>query len=157
MISLERGAPTKAEEFFFESKIFPSFLKYPLSVRKVKKIAEETNPDLVNAHFVPGYGFIGALLGRHPLVVSAWGSDILISPQKSFLHKLRAKYVLDKADAITTDAKILTQAVLNLGVEEKNVIENPMGVDRALVLESEKKKSDLSFRDENKAFVVLSN
>ncbi|KPL05208.1 MAG: hypothetical protein AMJ73_01840 [candidate division Zixibacteria bacterium SM1_73] len=157
LISLEKGTPTKAEEFFIKSKILPSFLKYPLSVRKVKKIAEEIKPDLINAHFVPSYGLIGALLGEHPLVVSAWGSDILISPKKSFLHKLRAKYVLSKADLVTTDAKVLTQAVLDLGAEEKKVIQNPMGVDRELVLEGEKRKSDSSYRDENKTFVILSN
>ena len=157
LISLERGTPTKAEEFSIKSGILPSFLKYPLSVRKVKKIADEIKPDLVNAHFVPGYGLIGALLGRRPLVVSTWGSDILISAQKSILHKLRAKYVLNKADLITTDAKILTHAVLDLGVDEKKVIQNPMGVDKELVLEGEKRKSHLSFRDENKTFVILSN
>ncbi len=157
LISLQKGISTKAEEFHIESKIPPSFLKYPLSVRKVKKIAEEIKPNLINAHYVPGYGLIGALLGRHPLVVSTWGSDILISPQKSFLHKLRAKYVLNKADAITTDAKVLTRAVLDLVGKEKKMIENPMGVDRELVLEGEKKKSDLSYRGENKSFVILSS
>jgi glycosyltransferase involved in cell wall biosynthesis len=157
LISLERGAPTKADEFFIKSRILPSFLKYPLSVRKVKKIAEEIKPDLINAHFVPAYGLVGALLGRHPLVVSTWGSDILISAKKSFLHRLRAKYVLSKADLVTTDAKVLTQAVLDLGVDEKRVIQNPMGVDRELVVEGEKRKSDSSFRDENKTFVILSN
>lgn len=157
LISLEKGAPTKAEEFFIKSRILPSFLKYPLSVRKVKKIAEEIKPDLINAHFVPGYGLVGALLGQTPLVVSTWGSDILISAKKSFLHKLRAKYVLKKADAITTDARVLTRAVLDLGVEETKVIENPMGVDRNLILEGEKEKSDLSFREQNKTFVILSN
>ncbi len=157
LISLEKGAPTKAEEFSIKSGILPSFLKYPLSVRKVKKIADEIKPDLVNAHFVPAYGLVGALLGRHPLVVSTWGSDILISAQKSLLHRLRAKYVLGKADLITTDARILTQAVLDLGVDEKKVIQSPMGVDRELVFEGEKRKSDLSFRDENKTFVILSN
>jgi glycosyltransferase involved in cell wall biosynthesis len=157
LVSLEKGIPTKAEEFFIDFKILPSFLKYPLSVRKVKKIAEKTKPDLINAHFVPSYGLVGALLGRSPLVVSTWGSDILISPKKSVLHKLRAKYVLSKADLITTDAEVLTDAVLNLGVGEKKVIQNPMGVDRNVVLESERKKSDLSSPEEKKNFVILSN
>src|SRR3989442_2272695 len=36
------------------------------------------NPDVVHAHYVSDYGFLAALSGRHPLVVSAWGSDLLI-------------------------------------------------------------------------------
>lgn len=157
LISLEKGIPTKAEEFFINYKILPSFLKYPLSVRKVKKIAEKIKPDLINAHFVPNYGLVGALLRGCPLVISAWGSDILISPQKSFLHKLRTKFVLQKADAITTDAKVLTQAILNLGIRGKKVIENPMGVDRKLIFECEKKRFDFADREEKKSFVILSN
>jgi glycosyltransferase involved in cell wall biosynthesis len=157
LISLEKGIPTKAEEFFIQSQIFPSFLKFPLSARKVKKIAEKIKPDLINAHFVPSYGLIGALLGQSPLVVSAWGSDILISPQKSFLHKLRAKYVLNKADLITTDAKILTQAIFSLGIKGKRVIENPMGVDKNLILECEKKKLDSSYWETKRNFLILSN
>jgi glycosyltransferase involved in cell wall biosynthesis len=157
LISLEKGIHTKAEEFFINFKILPSFLKYPLSIRKVKKITEEIKPDLINAHYVPAYGFIGALLDRGPLVISAWGSDILISAKKSFLHKLRVRYVLRKADLITTDAKILTQAILDLGVEERKVIENPMGVDRDLIFECEKARLDFSYSKERKNFVILSN
>ena len=141
LVSLEKGIPTKAEEFFIESKILPPYLKYALSVRKVRRIIKKTKPDLVNAHFVPNYGLIGALSGQNPLVVSTWGSDILISPQKSFLHKLRTKYILNKADLITTDAKILTQAILDLGIEGKKVVENPMGVDKNMVSDYEKNDS----------------
>jgi glycosyltransferase involved in cell wall biosynthesis len=157
LVSLEKGIPTKAEEFFIESKILPPYLKYALSIRKVRKIIKKTKPDLVNAHFVPNYGFIGALSGQGPLVVSTWGSDILISPQKSFLHKLRTKYILKKADLITTDAKILTQAILDLGIEGKKVVENPMGVDKNLVSDYEKKRFDSSYSEEKKKFVILSN
>jgi glycosyltransferase involved in cell wall biosynthesis len=157
LVSLEKGIPTQAEEFFINYKIFPSFLKYPLSVRKIKKIAEKIKPDLINAHFVPGYGLVGALLGQNPLVVSTWGSDILISPQKSFLHKLRTKYILKKADLITTDAKILTQAILDLGIEGKKVVENPMGVDKNLVSGYEKKRFDSTYLEEKKNFIILSN
>jgi len=157
LVFLEKGIQTKAQEFFINSKIFPSFLRYFLSARGIKKIAEKIKPDLINAHFVPSYGLIGALLGQRPLVVSTWGSDILISPQKSFSHKLRAKYVLNKADLITTDAKILTEAILDLGIKGKKVIESPMGVDKDLVFEGEKKRFDLSSGEEKKKFVILSN
>jgi glycosyltransferase involved in cell wall biosynthesis len=157
LVSLEKGIPTKAEEFLINYKILPSFLKYPLSARRVKKILEKIKPDLINAHFVPNYGLIGALLGQRPLVVSTWGSDILISPQKSFLHKFRAKYILKKADLITTDARILTQAILDLGIKKRKVIENPMGVDKNLVFEHEERRLRSSYHQEKKDFVISSN
>jgi glycosyltransferase involved in cell wall biosynthesis len=157
LISLEKGEQTKAEEFFINSKSFPSFLKYPLSVRKVKEIAKKIKPDLTNAHFVTNYGLMGALSGQRPLAVSTWGSDILISPQKSFLHKLRAKYVLNEADLITTDAKVLTRAILDLGIKGKKIIESPMGVDGNLISAYEKRWLDSSYPQEKKKLTILSN
>ena len=33
---------------------------------------ERINPDVLHAHYVSDYGFLAALSGRHPMVVSAW-------------------------------------------------------------------------------------
>jgi glycosyltransferase involved in cell wall biosynthesis len=131
--ALDQGFETKAEEFFFATKTLPNFLKYPLSWRKIKSIVDGIKPDLVNAHFVPSYGFIGALVKFHPLVISTWGSDVLISPGKSRLHKLRAKYILRIADLVTADAQVTAEAVCNLGVEREKVVISPMGVEKHLI------------------------
>ncbi len=139
MISLERGFRTKAEEFVIPSPYLLDFLKYALSVPRISKIAKTVKPDLVNAHFVPNYGLIGALLKIHPLVVSTWGSDVLISPQKSRLQKLRAQYVLKRADLVTADSSVSAEAVHRLGVEREKVVTYPMGVARNLIGTQEKK------------------
>jgi glycosyltransferase involved in cell wall biosynthesis len=140
LISLEKGLATKAEEFLVHAASLPNFLKYPLSLPRVKRVFTSISPDLVNAHFVPNYGLIGALLKARPLVVSTWGSDVLISPQKSWLHKMRAKYVLGEADLVTTDALVSAEAVYNLGVEKEKVLISPMGVERRLISRQEKKE-----------------
>jgi len=139
LVTLDRGFATRAEEFFVPSTPRPNFLKYPLSLPKIKRIVREVKPQLVNAHFVPSYGLIGALLDVHPLVISTWGSDVLISPQKSWLHKLRAAYVLGKADLVTADAMVSAQAIYNLGVRREKVLVFPMGVEKSL-LDGEKKR-----------------
>lgn len=139
LISLERGFRTKAEEFVIPSPYLLDFLKYALSVPRISKIAKTVKPDLVNAHFVPNYGLIGALLKIHPLVVSTWGSDVLISPQKSRLQKLRAQYVLKRADLVTADSSVSAEAVHRLGVEREKVVTYPMGVARNLIGTQEKK------------------
>lgn len=140
LITLDQGFDIKAKEFFVPTRTLPNFLKYPLSLSKIRRIVEEIKPDLVNAHFVPNYGFIGALLKFHPLVISTWGSDVLISPQKSLLHKLRTKYILKKADLVTADAKVSADAVLTLGVKRERVFTCPMGVKRNLIGRPQKKK-----------------
>jgi glycosyltransferase involved in cell wall biosynthesis len=144
LISLEMGFPTKAQEFPVRPAPLPNFLKYSLSVPKIKKIAKSIQPDLVNAHFVPNYGLIASLLKIHPLVVSTWGSDVLISPEKSWLHRLRAKKILSKADLITTDALVSAEAIYQLGVAKKRVFITPMGVEqKSLGQHSNKAKSSM--------------
>jgi glycosyltransferase involved in cell wall biosynthesis len=140
LISLEKGFPTKAEEFLIPAKPLPNFLRYPLSLPRIKRLVKGIDPDLVNAHFVPNYGLIGALLGARPLVISTWGSDVLISPGKSWLHKLRAEYVLKRADLVTTDASVSARAVWQLGVPKEKVITYPMGVKRNLTGRQDKKE-----------------
>lgn len=140
LITLDKGLPTQAQEFSIRATILPNCLRYPLSSFRIKSMLKLMKPDLVNAHFVPSYGLIGALLKFHPLVVSTWGSDVLISPGKSWLHKKRARYVLDKADLVTADAEVAAGAVCGLGVGRDRVVVSPMGIERALLAGTPKKE-----------------
>jgi len=115
-------------------------LRYLALKGQVRQLIGELSPDLVNAHFVPNYGLLGALSGFHPLVISTWGSDVLISPHKSFLHKARAVYALSKANLVTADAKVSHIELIHLGVKSEKVVVMPMGVPKAF-LESGRKKA----------------
>src|SRR3989338_3941536 len=53
------------------------FLNMPFTVFQIKKILKEINPDIVNAHYVASYGLRAVFSGFHPLILTAWGSDIL--------------------------------------------------------------------------------
>ena len=57
----------------------PGFLRYPLALPALERALERFAPDLVDAHYVPNYGLLGALAGRRPLSVTAWGSDLLVA------------------------------------------------------------------------------
>jgi glycosyltransferase involved in cell wall biosynthesis len=132
LISLEHPIlKSSGVQHLIASKIQIRSLKYPASARSIKNLIREIKPDIVNAHFVPNYGFIGALVGFRPFVISTWGSDILLSPRKSPLHRLRIQFALGRADLVTTDAGTLTRAVKKLGVPPGKIITVPMGVDLA--------------------------
>ncbi len=147
--TLEEGRKTEAEEFLIPTRLLPNFLRYPLSAGRIRSIMERIRPELVNAHFVPSYGLVGAMLKFHPLVVSTWGSDVLISPGKSWLHGKRARYVLGKADLVTADAEATAEAICRLGVERDRVVVSPMGIERTLIRRPS--------REEKPHVVVLSN
>ncbi len=150
LLSLEQGIKIKAPHHVLKSCCPVNALKFILVVPQVKNILKEIAPDILNAHFASAYGFTGALTGFKPLVVSCWGSDVLISPKKSFIHRLRVKYVLEKADLLTADGQNLADAVEKMGVMRQRIIISPMGINQSLLEKSEEK------RQSQKTFTILS-
>ncbi len=61
-------------------------------------------PDLVHAHYVTSYGYLAARIGRHPLVMTAWGSDILVTPRDSAAMRWLTGWTLRRADLVTGDS-----------------------------------------------------
>lgn len=104
--------------------------QYISKLGQVKKLIRDINPDIVNAHYVTSYGFIGALAGFSPLVVSAWGSDILVTPKENMVYKGITRYALNKADLITSDSNYMTQEILKL--TNTRTVTVPMGVEGKL-------------------------
>jgi len=121
-------------------------LKYPAAAFPLARLIREFKPDLVNAHFVPGYGFMASLTtSARPLAVSAWGSDLLLNPEKSLFHRYRAWFVLRCAGLVSCDGTVLRNALMKLGVEESRILEVPMGVD-TLLFYSERRKNPTVLR-----------
>src|SRR5882672_1104443 len=81
----------------------PGALRYPLAAGAARAAIRAFAPDVVNAHFVPNYGVIGRLVGWRPLVVTAWGSDLLVLGRANALQAARARWVLSGADAVIAD------------------------------------------------------
>jgi L-malate glycosyltransferase len=118
-------------------------LRYPSAAFSLLRLVRDFRPQVVNAHFVPGYGFLAALVPfARPLVVSAWGSDILIGARKGFLHRTRAKFVLGRAKLVTCDGAVLAGALEELGVDSSRILNVPMGIDPGLFYPTESQESD---------------
>ncbi len=93
----------------------PFPLGLPRSADHLRKIIEDFKPHLIHAHFASSYGFLGSLVaGRIPFVISAWGSDILVSAQKNFVYRALVSHALRKANRIFADSKDLVAACQNL-------------------------------------------
>jgi glycosyltransferase involved in cell wall biosynthesis len=107
----------------------PGFMRYPLAVPALAQALDRFAPDLIDAHYVPNYGLIGALLGRHPLVVTAWGSDLLVAAARNPLQRARARFVLDRADLVLADANNLGAAARAITARPERVQVVPWGVD----------------------------
>lgn len=81
-----------------------------------KKLLRRINPDIVHAHSVGVHGVVGAWLGYHPFVLTAWGSDIL-SSGKSKLKQSVVRMALMKADLVTCDAYHMRESMIKMGVD----------------------------------------
>lgn len=141
LASLECGS---LEQITLEKKGSINELHYVRAVGQIKKIIREIKPNIISAHFVSGYGFIAALANRSfrlPLMTNLWGSDILIVPHKSSLHRWKTSYALNKADYIVADSQYLIDAAQDIHRFEKySVI--PWGIEQRHL---EKHKNDYTF------------
>lgn len=107
----------------------PGLLRYPLAAPALRRALAAFRPDLVIAHFVPNYGMLGVLAGRRPLVIAAWGSDLLVTGRRDALQRARARYVLRDADLVLADSENLAAAARTLGAAAGRVVALPWGVD----------------------------
>jgi glycosyltransferase involved in cell wall biosynthesis len=105
----------------------PSF-RYLSAVPALARELNEYRPDLVDAHFVPNYGLMGALIHRHPLSVAAWCSDLLAPDQRAGLRRARVRFVLQRADLVLADAENLAAAARELGAPAARVRCIPWGI-----------------------------
>ncbi len=86
------------------------------------------NPDVVHAHYVSDYGFLAALSGRHPLVVSAWGSDLLVDPGLSAITRRLVRWVLSRSDLVTYSSDQLGQVARAMGTPQRRLMQVVLGV-----------------------------
>ena len=87
-------------------------------------------PDIVHAHYVTSYGYLAARCGRHPLVMTAWGSDLLVTPHRSPWMRWLTGWILRRADLVTGDSASLVEAARQYRPRAP-VHEIHWGVDRA--------------------------
>ena len=128
-LSLEND-PDYPVDYQLTSPDIPDFAKYFTALSEFNKAVKDFKPDLINCHFVPNYGLLGVLSKFHPVAISVWGSDILISAQKSVFHKFKAQRILQSADLVLTDAEMLTKACLGITSKIKKIITVPHGIAR---------------------------
>ena len=116
---------------------------------KVINIIDYINPDFINAHYITSYGTIGALAkifskSNAKLILSAWGSDILVTPFKNKLYYYLTKFVLSKANLVTSDSNYMADFIQKIG-ECNNLLVFPFGIDRMPDVKKEEKDYNYFF------------
>jgi glycosyltransferase involved in cell wall biosynthesis len=94
----------------------------------IRGLLRELQPQVVHAHWFPGFGFFAALARASPLVVMAWGSDVY---RADFRQEMVNRYVARRADLVTTDSAALIDRILDLGASRERTLLVNWGVDLA--------------------------
>ena len=92
---------------------FPFGLFYLAAAQRLKTIMRRFKPDVINPHFVSGYGFLAAVAKARrfaPVLLHCWGSDILIVPEKSTVHRWKTRKALRESDFVTGDSEYILRA-----------------------------------------------
>lgn len=151
VISFSSGNIKGAEVYFINLGFFSHFkLKYILGLPQVKKLLFQLKPDILHAIYLSSYGLVGALTDFHPLIISAIGSDILVTAKSSFIKKFLARHTIKKADLINSQATHLTKELMLLGAKPKKIITFSYGID----LEQIRQKKEINPQDKKQKIVI---
>ena len=113
-----------------ETMRFGGFKSYFFNIPELRKLYFEYNPDIVNVHYISGFGMMTMLAGLRHVVLNCYGSDIFVAPKRNSLSRWIIKRVLNKADAVAATSKIMAEeAKLIMENPQKNVTVTPFGVD----------------------------
>ena len=103
-----------------------------LNVLLLKRIVRRVKPALVHAHNVYGYGWIAALARCSPLVIHAYGGDILPEQMQNIkcYQFILSKYAIRKADRLIVTGQHMISAVAdNFGANKDKIKLLSRGVD----------------------------
>ncbi len=95
----------------------------------VRGYLQRVQPDILHAHQVTIAGWLGALTGFHPFVISAWGSDLLMAPQHSLWQRWKTQFAIRRCDRLITPSSLLKEAALQLGAPPSRIHVIPWGVE----------------------------
>jgi glycosyltransferase involved in cell wall biosynthesis len=119
IVDLTRVSGARVAKFFFW-------------LLQTRRILRQWKPDILHAHRVSSAGWLGAFSGFHPLVVTPWGSDLYLHPQRSTAARYLAHYVMGKADLVTADSLDLCRTAISYGAKPQITKTIQWGVDQKI-------------------------
>jgi glycosyltransferase involved in cell wall biosynthesis len=96
--------------------------------RQLHEVAKLVDPDLVHAHWLPEYGWLAARERLHPLVCSAWGSDVFGVRGHA---KRRSRFALGEAELVLADSADLARETRMLAGKDfpVEVVRSPLDLE----------------------------
>ena len=87
----------------------------------LSRLTNNIKPDIIQIHWIDMFSYFLVAGKNYPVIVTAWGSDVLIQPEKSPLARLFLKRLCYQAKIITTDGNHVKTKLSKLGVAETKI------------------------------------
>ena len=127
-------------------------LRFPRWLASWRRLIKVINPDVIHIHWLGLYALGAALsTGSNALVVTPWGSDLLVNPRESVKWRLQVRRILAAGSSFICDAEHLRDELLHRGIpfERIHVIAFGTDVNRFEPKQRDPKLAgELGFQDE---------
>tara|TARA_Y100000310_G_scaffold343159_1_gene449509 strand:- start:22900 stop:25047 length:2148 start_codon:yes stop_codon:yes gene_type:complete len=109
----------------------------------LKNKIKEIGPDIIDNHYLNYLSFLLILTKFKPLILTAWGSDILLGG-KYLIRRTILNLTIRKATWVNACSEKLQEVCLSLGAREKNSSVILHGVDTEIFKPKEKNKKQIT-------------
>ena len=102
------------------------------TVRGIKKQITSFQPNIIHVHQANSYAFFALLASRKssiPIVLTAWGSDVLLLPKINVLLKKMVQFNLRNADFLTCDSTFMAQEMEKFATLKNKILVANFGID----------------------------
>jgi L-malate glycosyltransferase len=107
--------------------IFAGFLS------EFQQLVAEIGPDLIHSGPIQSCGYLTALSGFHPWLLTSWGSDLLFQPQQGPGWKLATQAALSSADAFFCDCDAVRTGAKQMAyIPDSRIVQFPWGIRKGL-------------------------
>ena len=108
---------------------YAPIVRFPIWSLWLRRFLCQWQPDVLHAHRVNSAGWLAASSGFHPYIVTAWGSDVFVQPQRSTIARWLARYTLGQADLVTVNSEAMGRRTVSLGARELKVRNVQLGIE----------------------------
>ena len=141
IVSIHEPCEGYRESVRHKKLFMPAPWGYVLCWFQLMRVFEAEKLDIINVHYLSGYGTLARLANVKRAVLSVWGSDVLVFPNRTKFHYLWTKYLLRYFSGLLSTSHSMARAVReDFSVSSIDVI--PFGVDTNAFNNSGSKPTD---------------
>lgn len=114
----------------FRTKNLLSIFK---KIGELRKIILTQKPDIIHLHQINRLAYFVARANANtgiPIITTAWGSDVLLVPERNFIFRKLTTFVIKKSKYVTADAQIMIDAMMKLVPQKQKYIHLQYGIDK---------------------------